>query len=86
MPAVARVGDTSSHGGAILNGSPNLNAEGRPVARVGDTLQCPSHGPQPIVSSPITGKTNQGRVLAVVGARAACGATITTGSPTLNAE
>ena len=86
MPAVARQGDTSSHGGAILNGSPNLNADGKAVARIGDTLQCPSHGPQPIVSTPVTTKRNQGRLLATVGARAACGAIITVGSPTVNAE
>ena len=86
MPAIARQGDTSTHGGAISNGSPNLNCNGRPVARVGDILACPTHGPQPIVSTPVSGKTNQGKQIAVVGARAACGAVITVGSPNTNAE
>lgn len=86
MPALARVGDTSSHGGAIITGSPDLKANSQPVARLGDTLQCPTHGPQPLISTPVTNKTNQGRLLAVIGAKAACGATIITGSPNINAE
>ena len=86
MPAIARVGDTSTHGGSIISGSPNLTADGRPVARMGDMLACPTHGNQ-VITSVVTTKThNQGRLLATVGARAACGATITTGSPNKNAS
>lgn len=86
MPAIARQGDTSTHGGTVSVGSPNMMVNNRPVARVGDVFICPTHGPQTIVSSPISGKTNQGKLLAVVGSNISCGAVITTGSPNTNAN
>lgn len=45
---VARVGDTGSHGGTIINGSPNIRANDRPIALVGSTYNCPIHGPNPL--------------------------------------
>ena len=86
MPQVARVGDTSSHGGEIQSGSPNVNANGQAVARIGDTLGCPTHGPNPIVSSPASGKFANGSPIATVGATTVCGAVIVSGSPDVNAN
>lgn len=80
MPKVVRVGDPGSHGGAVSTGSPTLSANGIPVARVGDTYDCPEHGPNPITSgSPDT--TADGQAVARVGDSTACGATLTDGSP-----
>ena len=80
MPAVARLTDTGSHGGAIVTGSPNCLVNGLPVARVGDTYACPIHGGNPITSGAPAAFVN-GRNIAHVGSKTACGATIVTGSP-----
>ncbi|WP_458789283.1 PAAR domain-containing protein [Adonisia turfae] len=81
MPKVVRVGDSGSHGGQIVTGSPTLRADAQAVARVGDTYNCPEHGPNPIVEGSPTLRA-EGRAVARVGDRTACGATLTTGSPT----
>jgi uncharacterized Zn-binding protein involved in type VI secretion len=76
---VARLNDTSTHGGQIVTASPDVIVNGRGCARDGDQLDCPIHGRQPITA--ITSKTFvNGRLVVTVGATAACGATISTGS------
>lgn len=87
MAAVARLGDTSSHGGSIISASSDVMANGIGVARAGDSHACPisGHGVTPL--SPITSKSMvNGRLVITVGATAGCGATITTGSPNVGAE
>lgn len=80
---VARLGDTSSHGGYIISVSTtNTRANGTLVARVGDLHFCPirRHGITPIVN----GSGNyrcEGKVTAVVNSVCGCGAKITVGSP-----
>jgi len=76
---IARLGDTSSHGGQIISASGNVFCDGAQVARHGDILQCPAHGAQPI-NSISGGVSVNGRRILTVGAVANCGATITTGS------
>lgn len=80
MPKVARLGDTGSHGGSIVTASGDTFANGRGVARVGDTYNCAFHGPNPITSGSSDTITN-GQQTAHVGSTTACGATIITGSP-----
>jgi uncharacterized Zn-binding protein involved in type VI secretion len=75
---VSRLGDTSDHGGQIVTASPSFKVEGIPVARIGDILDCPEHGKNPIVSS-LTTQKQGGVLLAHVGSKTECGATITTG-------
>lgn len=77
---VARVGDTGSHGGAIIDGSPNIRANDRPLALVGSTYNCPIHGPNPIVTGAQSVFGND-FLVAHVGSKTACGAEITSGSP-----
>lgn len=87
MPAVARLGDTSDHGGSIISASSDTNANGRGIARAGDMHSCPirGHGTTPL--TPITTRTFvNGRLVITVGARAGCGAVIVSGSPNDNAE
>jgi uncharacterized Zn-binding protein involved in type VI secretion len=80
MPQVARVGDAGSHGGTIITGSEDVLTNDRGTARVGDTYNCPIHGPNPIVTgSPDI--TANSRPVARVGDQTACGATIVAGSP-----
>lgn len=78
---VARLGDTSSHGGSIVSASSTFDLMGVPVARVGDTFACPRHGKQTIVTGSPT-HTDNGKPLAHVGSKVSCGATITTGCAT----
>lgn len=86
MAAVARLGDTSTHGGVIISASANVKANGLGVARQGDMHQCPisGHGTTPLTA--ITTKTKNGQLLITVGATAGCGAVINKGSPNVNAE
>jgi uncharacterized Zn-binding protein involved in type VI secretion len=80
MAKVIRIGDPGSHGGTVTTGSPDTFANGLAVARVGDTYDCPEHGPNPIATgSPDT--TANGAAVARVGDTTACGATLQGGSP-----
>ncbi|MGF6837074.1 putative Zn-binding protein involved in type VI secretion [Paraburkholderia youngii] len=82
---VARLGDTSSHGGTIISASSDLTADGKGVARAGDMHSCPisGHGTTPLSSTSTV--TNGGKGLVRVGDVAGCGAVITSGSPTVSA-
>lgn len=79
MPPDSRIGDTGSHGGAIITGSHNTIDENSPTARIGDIYACPVHGPNPIVTgSPQTIVNNRRncRITSVT----ACGAVIVSGA------
>jgi uncharacterized Zn-binding protein involved in type VI secretion len=41
---LVRIGDSTSHGGTVMTGSPNMIVDGKPVARLGDKVSCPIHG------------------------------------------
>lgn len=77
---VSRLGDTSDHGGAIVTAT-GSKVGGVLIARIGDILDCPQHGRNPIVSS-IVISNNGGIPVAHIGSKTACGATITTGCAT----
>lgn len=85
MPGVARVGDATDHGGTIVSGSPDVNANGIPVARVGDSHVCPIHGTNSITSGSPDVNAN-GIPVARIGDSTECGATIVTGSGNVNAN
>ena len=80
---VARLGDTSDHGGFIISVTTiATTANGIKVARVGDLHFCPikKHGITPIIN----GSGNyrcEGKITAVIGSRCGCGARIISGSP-----
>ena len=78
--AVVRTGDFGSHGGSVIGGSNNVFCNGRGVARVGDTYNCPIHGPNNIVSGSPNTFAN-GKQIARVGDATACGASLIQGSP-----
>lgn len=73
--AVALLGDTSSHGGAVTSASPSTKVEGIAVARVGDSFVCPIHGGQTITSGSPRWKA-EGRPVARTGSSISCGATL----------
>lgn len=82
MAQVARLGDTSSHGGTIITSAEHVFANGIKVARIGDMHSCPipEHGVTPIV----TGSGSvfaEGAGVARIGDSVGCGAVISSGSP-----
>ena len=84
MPAVARLGDPSSHGGTIISASGDVMADGIGVARAGDMHQCPikGHGITALTSTSTV--TVDGKPVIRVGDTAGCGAAITAGSPVVS--
>jgi uncharacterized Zn-binding protein involved in type VI secretion len=80
---VARVGDSTSHGGTIVSGASQTMVDGKAIARQGDTHECGYwyHG-----SGEITGGSStvmvEGKPVARVGDSTDCGAEITGGSDT----
>lgn len=80
MPAVAHIGDFISHEppipqGAVIGGSPDVFAQGRAVARVGDYAMCEEHGLVQIASGSATVYANGQRV-AHNGSTCTCGAVV----------
>ena len=81
MPAVARLGDTSDHGGTIISSASKTTTDGLLTARVGDSHSCPipGHGVTAILTGSST-FTCEGAIVAVVGSTCGCGATINSGA------
>ncbi len=79
MPAIARQGDPTSHGGVITAGSPNVKSGAAPVARFGDSATCPFHGAATIIAGSGTVFAN-GKPVARQGDALSCGATIAMGN------
>lgn len=48
------VGDTTDSGGVVLAGAPTTDVDGKPVARLGDPVQCGRHGQTTIASGDST--------------------------------
>lgn len=79
MPLIIRLTDTSDHGGAVVTSASKTLAEGQKIARIGDILDCPLHGPNPIVE----GSPNvlcEGSPVARQGDHTACGAALISGA------
>jgi uncharacterized Zn-binding protein involved in type VI secretion len=76
------VGDTTSHGGVVLTGSATDAVDSRPMARLGDLVDCPErypggvrHGVNRIIEGDATTLLN-GRPIALEGHRTECGCTL----------
>lgn len=79
--AVARIGDTSDHGGVIISSASKTIVEGKLVARVTDRHSCPipGHG----VTQITTGSPQfvaEGQKVARTGSLTGCGAKIIGGA------
>ncbi|WP_312226632.1 PAAR domain-containing protein [Pseudescherichia sp.] len=48
MKGIIRIGDKTTHGGAVQSGSSTMIFAGKGVARKGDSVSCPQHGPTTI--------------------------------------
>lgn len=80
MPLVVRDGDTSSYGGSVSAGQAKWEAEGKAIARKGDILNCPIHGPNPIIEGSAKWECPAGHPVARHGDATACGATLVSGA------
>lgn len=84
MPAVARVGDFTSHGGVLAAPVATSVLTGdRPTAHVGTLHFCPKPPPHPSVTPLITGSRSvfvEDKPMATVGSATACGAVVATGA------
>lgn len=80
MRAVILKGDTTSHGGTVLEGDGAALWDGRAVAGVGHKVECPKcKGTFPILPDLLVRRYSHqihGRDTAVEGMRTACGATL----------
>lgn len=72
------VGDKTDHGGVVLSGSSTTLIDGKPVARVGDTVSCPraGHGGTTTIATGSSGIEIDGQMAARHGDKTACGATL----------
>jgi uncharacterized Zn-binding protein involved in type VI secretion len=80
---VARLGDTSDHGGVIISAGSKYRCDGILAARVGDLHSCPipGHGITAITTG--SGRVrSEGKFVAGITSATGCGARIITGSPT----
>ncbi len=79
-----RLGDSTSHGGAIISGSGDVIIDGMPAGRLGDPHACPLPGHTVnVVASGYTNILINGMPAAAISEICACGASIITGSPTV---
>lgn len=79
MPLIVRLGDSSTHGGAVISSASKWRCEGPLIARLGDMFNCPLHGINPIASG--SGKhICEGAPIARQGDVTACGASLISGA------
>ena len=72
---IIRLGDLTSHGGKVITASVTHTVGGIGIARVGDQILCPAHGPNVIVEGAPTYLVG-GRMVALHGHLGACGCTL----------
>lgn len=75
MKNSSRLGDSSTHGGAIVTASMNTFINNIPATRLADILACPIHGPNPVVFGAMHCFINN-RMAARLGDPCACGAAL----------
>jgi uncharacterized Zn-binding protein involved in type VI secretion len=72
------VGDTTTHGGVVITGSPMTNINGIPIARKGDKVFCPLCPPHTFVITEGLEEVKDEKVIPVAlhGHLTSCGATL----------
>ena len=76
-----RLGDKTSHNGAVLEASTLSDIDGVGIARMGDKVSCPIHGNGTIASGDQT-MIVDGKPAARHGDKTSCGATLIAGQQT----
>ena len=72
------IGDSTDHGGVVLEGTQVSDVGGKPIARVGDKVSCPKrgHGGTTVIVSGDPTCIIDGQPAARHGDKTACGATL----------
>jgi uncharacterized Zn-binding protein involved in type VI secretion len=85
MKRVIRLGDPTTHGGAVIKvTATQTNVMGQPLARVGDQCACPIPGHSPCVITEGDGDwTIDGVPVALEGHKTSCGASLISTLPNL---
>ncbi len=85
MTGIARLGDTSSHGGQIISASAdNVMVDSLPSVVTGDQHSCPIPGHGVTALTGTSSVTVAGKKLVKIGDQAGCGAVIIKGSTDCN--
>jgi uncharacterized Zn-binding protein involved in type VI secretion len=73
---IVRLGDTTDHGGSVIESIPHTNLDGKPMAGEGNIVLCPKcKGAFPIIEGSSTYRVN-GVPVALDGMKTACGASL----------
>lgn len=80
MPGIIRIGDTTSSGGKVLQGSSGVTFQGKEASCFGDKVSCPVHGKTTIAEGDEGSKIN-GKPVALHGHRCGCGCILITSLP-----
>ncbi|KIP15382.1 hypothetical protein BGV67_07495 [Burkholderia ubonensis] len=76
MKAIIRKGDSTDHGGTVLDGFGLSNLNGKPASGIGHMVSCPKcNGTFPIVQGS-SQYTIEGCAVALDGMKTACGASL----------
>ncbi|WP_201174159.1 PAAR domain-containing protein [Pseudomonas sp. S31] len=76
MKAIVRIGDTTNHGGQVIDAIAHTSLNGRPIAGKGCMVFCPlCKGTFPITEGSATYQVN-GVPVALDGMKTACGASL----------
>ncbi|MBB5018721.1 putative Zn-binding protein involved in type VI secretion [Chitinivorax tropicus] len=76
MLPVIVLGDATDHGGVVLSASPGSETEGRPMARVGDLVGCPTCMGVYAIAEGDTTWLDEGQPVAYHGCKTTCGASL----------
>ncbi|MDY0929055.1 PAAR domain-containing protein [Enterobacter sp. CFBP8995] len=77
MKGIIRLGDATTHGGRVLQGSSGVKFMGKEVACLMDKVSCPQHGETKIIEGDAGSKIN-GKPIALHGHKCGCGCTLIT--------
>lgn len=76
MPEIIRLGDPTSHGGKVIEGSASDICHGKPIAYLGHKVYCPKcKGTFSIIEGALT-TSFYGKGVALAGMKTSCGATL----------
>lgn len=73
---IIRMGDSTSHGGKVLEGSQTDLCHGKPIAYIGHKVSCPKCRGTPTIVEGVQTTTIFGKGVALAGMKTSCGATL----------
>ena len=73
---IIRLGDSTSHGGKVLEGSQTNLCYDKPIAYIGHKVSCPKCSGTPTIVEGVQTSTIYGKGVALAGMKTSCGATL----------